>query len=206
MLKKYSVLLLLGGGLTLLSCTPQQKSCTDMEFAKNHKENCSAITLHGDTIYTVGILPKTGEKAPNFKLTANDLSEKSFSQDYLGKFVVLNIFPSIDTKVCAQSVRTFNQKASELTNTVVLCISKDLPFAQQRFCGAEGIDNVVTLSDFRHSFGEIYGVQIADGPLEGLLSRAVVVVNPEGNIIYEEQVPEIGQEPNYEAALKAIKG
>lgn len=186
----------------VVGCKKKESACTP---AHHSEKQCATLTMRGDTLYTVGVLPRVGEKAPDFKLTANDLSEKSLSKDYLGKFVVLNIFPSLDTKVCAQSVRTFNEKAADLTNTVVLCISKDLPFAQARFCGAEGIQNVVTLSDFRHSFGKVYGVQIAGGKLKGLLSRAVVVINPEGTIVYEEQVPDIGQEPNYEVALAAIK-
>lgn len=188
--------------LCFMSCNKKSNSCTT---AHHSKAKCTAITMRGDTIYTVGVLPKVGEMAPDFKLTANDLTEKSLSKDYLGKYVVLNIFPSLDTKVCALSVRTFNEKAAGLKNTVVLCISKDLPFAQQRFCGTDSIKNAITLSDFRHSFGEVYGVKIADGPLKGLLSRAVVVINPKGKIIYEEQVPDIANEPNYDAALKAIK-
>jgi len=157
-----------------------------------------------DTIHTVGHLPKVGTTAPGFSLAANDLSTKRLA-DYKGQFVILNIFPSIDTKVCSESVRTFNEKAASLENTVVLCISKDLPFAQSRFCGAEGIENVVTLSDFRSDFGKIYGVEIAEGPLKGLLSRAVVVINPDGKIVYEQQVPDLGQEPNYDAAIKAVR-
>src|SRR5699024_10057556 len=149
-------------------------------------------------------LPKVGTTAPGFSLAANDLSTKRLA-DYKGQFVILNIFPSIDTKVCSESVRTFNEKAASLENTVVLCISKDLPFAQSRFCGAEGIENVVTLSDFRSDFGKIYGVEIAEGPLKGLLSRAVVVINPDGKIVYEQQVPDLGQEPNYDAAIKAVR-
>ena len=146
-----------------------------------------------------------GTKAPDFNLTAGDLSEKSLS-DYKGKNVVLNIFPSVDTGVCAQSVRTFNEKVSAADNTVVLCVSKDLPFALSRFCAAEGLQNVETLSDFKsNEFSDAYGVKMTDGPLKGLLSRAVVVLNPEGNVIYNEQVPEIGQEPDYNNALNALK-
>lgn len=161
------------------------------------------ITFKGDGVNTVGSLPAVGTEAKDFTLTATDLSDKSLS-NYKGKNVILNIFPSINTGVCAQSVRTFNEEASKLDNTVVLCISKDLPFAQAEFCGAEGIKNVEMLSDFRSSFGEEYGVQMADGPLKGLHSRAVVVIDPQGKITYEEQVPEIGQEPNYDAAIQAI--
>lgn len=164
----------------------------------------ATITLKGNTIHTAGELPGVGTKAPNFKLAAVDLSDKSLS-DFAGKKVVLNIFPSIDTGVCAQSVRTFNEKASNLDNTVVLCISKDLPFALNRFCAAEGLENVVSLSEFRDdNFSSVYQVKITDGPLAGLMSRAVVVINEEGNVVYTEQVPEIGQEPNYESALNAL--
>lgn len=163
------------------------------------------ITFKGNPINTSGNLPEVGTKAPDFNLTASDLSEKSLS-DYKGKNVVLNIFPSVDTGVCAQSVRTFNEKVSAADNTVVLCVSKDLPFALSRFCAAEGLQNVETLSDFKsNEFSDAYGVKMTDGPLKGLLSRAVVVLNPEGNVIYNEQVPEIGQEPDYNNALNALK-
>lgn len=163
------------------------------------------ITFKGNPINTSGKLPEVGTKAPDFNLTASDLSQKSLS-DYQGKNVVLNIFPSVDTGVCAQSVRTFNEKVSAADNTVVLCVSKDLPFALSRFCAAEGLQNVETLSDFKsNEFSDAYGVKMTDGPLNGLLSRAVIVVNPEGNVIYNEQVPEIGQEPDYNNALNALK-
>ncbi|WP_277632472.1 thiol peroxidase [Avrilella dinanensis] len=163
------------------------------------------ITFKGNPVNTSGNLPETGSKAPNFKLTTSDLSEKSLS-DYKGKNVVLNIFPSVDTGVCAQSVRTFNEKVSSANNTVVLCVSKDLPFALSRFCAAEGLKNVETLSDFKtDDFSQSYGVKMIDGPLNGLLSRAVVVINPEGEVVYNEQVPEIGQEPDYENALNMLK-
>lgn len=163
------------------------------------------ITFKGNPINTSGNLPEVGTKAPDFNLTAGDLSQKSLS-DYQGKNVVLNIFPSVDTGVCAQSVRTFNEKVSAADNTVVLCVSKDLPFALSRFCAAEGLQNVETLSDFKsNEFSDAYGVKMTDGPLNGLLSRAVIVVNPEGNVIYNEQVPEIGQEPDYNNALNALK-
>lgn len=163
------------------------------------------ITFKGNAINTSGNLPEVGTKAPDFNLTASDLSQKSLS-DYQGKNVVLNIFPSVDTGVCAQSVRTFNEKVSAADNTVVLCVSKDLPFALSRFCAAEGLQNVETLSDFKsNEFSDAYGVKMTDGPLNGLLSRAVIVVNPEGNVIYNEQVPEIGQEPDYNNALNALK-
>jgi len=164
----------------------------------------ATITLKGNEIHTLGNLPSIGDKAPDFTLTATDLSSTSLS-DYLGKKVVLNIFPSIDTGTCAQSVRQFNQEAAELENTVVLCISKDLPFAQTRFCGAEGIENVVMLSDFRTGdFGKSYEVEFTDGPLQSLLSRSVVVLDESGNVRYTEQVPETVDEPNYKAALEAL--
>ncbi len=162
------------------------------------------ITLKGNAINTIGNLPSVNSKAPNFTLTAVDLSAKSLS-DFSGKKVVLNVFPSVDTGTCATSVREFNKKAANLDNTVVLCISKDLPFAQARFCGAEGIDNVVMLSDFATSnFGKSYELEITDGPLANLHSRAIVVIDENGNVKYNEQVSEIVDEPNYEAALKAL--
>ena len=164
----------------------------------------TAITLGGNAIHTVGKLPAVGTQVKDFTLTGVDLKDKTLA-DFKGKYVIMNIFPSVNTGVCSKSVRKFNQDAAGLNNTTVLCISKDLPFAQKAFCGAEGIDKVVMLSDFRTDFGNTYGVQIADGPMKGLLSRAVIVVNPEGKIVYEQQVPEIGQEPDYTAAIAAIK-
>lgn len=165
----------------------------------------ASITLQGNSINTIGNLPKTGEKAPDFKLKANDLSTKSFS-DFKGDKLILNIFPSIDTGTCAASVRNFNKEAASLENTKVLCISKDLPFAQARFCGAEGIENVITLSDFATGdFGKNYGLEISDGPLANLHSRAIVVLDQNGIVLYSEQVPEIVDEPNYTAALNSIK-
>lgn len=171
------------------------------------EENCMArITLKGNPINTVGTLPAVGQPAPDFKVTKSDLSALSLS-DLKGKKVVLNIFPSIDTGVCATSVRKFNQEAANLPNTVVVGVSRDLPFALGRFCGAEGIKNVVTTSDFRNgSFGKAYGVTITDGPLEGLLSRSVVVLDEGGVVRYTEQVPETAQEPDYAKALAALKG
>lgn len=166
----------------------------------------ATITFKGNPIQTNGNLPTVGTKTPDFKLTAADLSEKTLA-DFAGKNIVLNIFPSVDTGICAQSVRTFNEKLSTLENTVVLCISKDLPFAQSRFCAAEGLNNVVSLADYKsEDFANNYGVKMVEGPLAGLHSRAVVVVNPEGDIIYTEQVAEIAQEPSYENALAAIQG
>ena len=164
----------------------------------------TAITLGGKTIHTVGKLPAVGTSLKEVTLTGVDLKDNTLA-DYKGKYVIMNIFPSVNTGVCSKSVRKFNEDAANLKNTTVLCISKDLPFAQKAFCGAEGIKNVVMLSDFRTDFGNAYGVQIADGPMKGLLSRAVIVVNPEGKIVYEQQVPEIGQEPDYAAALAVIK-
>jgi thiol peroxidase len=149
-------------------------------------------------------LPAVGSQAPNFTLTRVDRTDVQLS-DYLGKRVVLNIFPSIDTTTCAMSVRRFNQLAAELDNTVVLCISKDLPFAQKRFCGAEGIENVETLSQYRNtSFSDAYGVDITDSPMRGLMSRNVVVVDEKGNIIHTEAC-ELGQEPNYDAVMDVLK-
>lgn len=162
------------------------------------------ITLKGNPVKTVGYLPKVGKKAPKFSLVKADLS-KGKLKDFRGSKLILNIFPSLDTGTCAASVRRFNKEASELENTKVLCISRDLPFAQARFCGAEGLDNVITLSDFaKGKFGKSYGLTIKNGPLVNLLSRAIVVVNEEGVVTYTEQVPEIVDEPNYEEALKAL--
>jgi thiol peroxidase len=164
----------------------------------------ATITLKGNPIETVGDLPKVGSKAPSFNLVAHDLSEIS-SESFAGKQVVLNIFPSVDTGTCAMSVRKFNEAASGLDNTVVICVSADLPFAAGRFCGAEGIENVKTGSVFRQpAFGLDYGVTVTTGPLAGLLSRSVVVIDAAGNIAYTEQVQETVEEPSYEAALAAL--
>ena len=164
----------------------------------------ASITLDGNPVHTSGELPKVGTKLADFKLVKNDLSTATLS-DFAGTNLVLNIFPSIDTGTCATSVRTFNATASQLENTKVLCISRDLPFAQKRFCGAEGIENVVNLSDFKDgSFGKTNGLEIADGVLAGLHSRCIIVVDASGSVIYTEQVPEIANEPNYEAALAAL--
>ena len=164
----------------------------------------ASITLKGNPIHTIGNLPETGNQAPDFSLVKTDLSEASLA-DFKGNRLVLNIFPSIDTPTCAASVRAFNQKAAALDNTKVLCISRDLPFAQARFCGAENLDNVITLSDFDSgSFGQDYGLTIADGPLKGLHSRAIVVVDENGKVIYTEQIGEIADEPNYEKALAVL--
>jgi len=162
------------------------------------------ITLHGDPVKTIGSLPATGTAALPFTLVKSDLSEVSLNE-FKGKNVILNIFPSIDTGTCAASVRRFNKEAASLKNTAVLCISADLPFAGGRFCGAEGIENVSTASVFRApGFGKDYGVEIISGPLKGLLSRAVVIVNGEGKVIYTQQVSEIADEPDYASALKSL--
>ncbi len=162
------------------------------------------ITLEGNPFNTVGDLPAVGSKAPDFTLTNTDLADVSL-QDFAGKKVVLNIFPSLDTPVCADSIRRFNQEAASMDNAVVLSVSADLPFAFTRFCSTEGIENVVSLSVFKSpAFGKDYGVGIEEGVLSGLLSRAVVVVDEAGNVTYTEQVPEIAQEPDYAAALSAL--
>lgn len=165
----------------------------------------ATITLKGNAIETIGTLPAKGAAAPGFTLVKTDLSEVTLA-DYKGKKVVLNIFPSIDTPVCAASVRSFNKTAGELENTVVLCISADLPFAHTRFCETDGLKNVESLSVFRSpAFGKDYGVTITTGPIAGLLSRAIVIIDADGKVVYTEQVPEIAQEPNYDAALAALK-
>jgi thiol peroxidase len=162
------------------------------------------ITLRGNPIHTVGDLPAPGTAAPGFSLTGTDLKEVTL-ESFRGKRVVLNIFPSIDTPVCANATRRFNKVAGESENTVVLCVSGDLPFAHKRFCEIEGLKNVVPLSVFRSpGFGKDYGVAIVDGPLAGLLSRAVVVIDAKGAVMYREQVPEIGQEPDYDKALAML--
>ncbi len=164
----------------------------------------AAITLGGNPINTSGILPQVGSQAPAFSLVKNDLSIATLA-DYLGNKLVLNIFPSIDTATCATSVRKFNESASKLENTKVLCISRDLPFAQKRFCGAEGLENVENLSDFNTGkFGKDYGLEIEESVLAGLHSRVVIVLDENGVVKYAEQVPEIADEPNYEAALASL--
>ncbi|MDB4075712.1 thiol peroxidase [Crocinitomicaceae bacterium] len=164
----------------------------------------SKITLKGNAINTNGVLPAIGSIAADFKLIAGDLSVKTLG-DFKGKNLVLNIFPSIDTGTCAASVRNFNKMAADLLNTTVLCVSRDLPFAQNRFCGAEGIENVIVLSDFNTGqFGKDYGLEIVDGPLAGLHSRCIVVLNGEGKVVYTEQVAETSEEPNYDLALALV--
>ena len=163
-----------------------------------------AQTLLGDnTVNTVGDLPSVGSHTPSFTLTKSDMSEISES-DFTGQRVVLNIFPSLDTKVCAISVRKFNEIAAGLDNTAVLCVSADLPFAQARFCGAEGLTNVITASTFRSDFGSAYGVKMADGRLAGLMARSVVVLDETGTVVHSQLVPAIGQEPDYDAAVASL--
>ena len=164
----------------------------------------ASITLGGNPVHTNGELPTVGSKATDFNLVKTDLGTASLA-DFAGSKVVLNIFPSVDTGTCAASVRKFNEKASALANTKVLCISRDLPFAQKRFCGAEGLENVINLSDFKDGgFGKNYGLEITDGPLAGLHSRVVIVLDENGTILHTEQVKEIADEPNYEAALAVL--
>jgi len=165
----------------------------------------ATITLKGNKINTIGNLPKVGEVIKNFELLKNDLSKVGL-KDFAGSKLVLNIFPSLDTGTCAASVRNFNKEAANLKNTKVLCISRDLPFAQARFCGVEGINNAMTLSDFNTGkFGKDYSLEIADGPLAGLHSRVVIVCDENAKVLYTEQVPEIVNEPNYKAAIEALK-
>lgn len=164
----------------------------------------SQITLKGKPVTTYGHLPEIGEKAPHFELIKSDLNTATL-QDFKGKRVIMNIFPSIDTNVCATSVRNFNEKASGLKNTVVLCISRDLPFAQQRFVDDENLENVINLSDFKErNFGKDYGLEIIDGPLEGLLSRVVIVLDENSKVLHAQQVKEMGEEPDYLEALKPL--
>jgi thiol peroxidase len=162
------------------------------------------ITLGGNPATTCGDLPAIGTKAPNFSLVKTDMSVSTMD-DFAGSKLILNIFPSVDTGVCAASVRHFNEKVSSLANTKVLCISRDLPFAQQRFCGAEGLENVINLSDFVDgSFGKDYGLEITDSAFRGLHSRVIIILDETGMVTYTEQVPEIGQAPDFEAALAAL--
>jgi thiol peroxidase len=164
----------------------------------------ASITLDGNPINTSGEIPKVGIKVPGFSLVNSKLSESTL-QDFTGTKLVLNIFPSVETGVCSASVRRFNQMASGLANTKVLCISRDLPFAQSRFCASEGLENVINLSDFKTGqFGKDYGLEITEGIFGGLHSRVVIIVDETGTIIYTEQVPEIATEPNYENALAAL--
>jgi thiol peroxidase len=169
----------------------------------NKEDIMAQVTFQGSPVQTVGELPSVGSAAPDFTLVKQDLSDVSLA-DLKGQNIVLNIFPSIDTGVCATSVRTFNEKAAGLENTTVLCVSVDLPFAHGRFCGAEGIENAVTASAFRASFGGDYGVAIEGGALDSLFARGVVVIDGSGKVVYTELVAEITDEPNYDAALSAL--
>jgi len=180
------------GGAVVLACG-----------AACYKVPMATTSLRGNPVHTVGDLPATGDKAPAYTLTGTDLSDV-MSDSFLGSRVVLNIFPSLDTATCAASVREFNKRASALENTVVLCVSADLPFAMRRFCGAEGIENVITASAFRSSFGTDYGVTMTDGSMRGLLARSVVVVDTDGSVIYTQVVPDIGTEPDYDTAVAAL--
>jgi thiol peroxidase len=162
------------------------------------------ITLGGNPVKTSGELPAIGSQLSDFQLVATDLSTKTLN-DFTGSKLVLNIFPSVNTGVCSASVRQFNTEASELENTKVLCISRDLPFSQEQFCAAEGLNDVVMLSDYKTgAFGKSYGLLMTNGIFDALLSRSVIVADETGKVIYTEQVPEIGQEPNYKAALEAL--
>ena len=163
----------------------------------------ATVTLQGNPLETIGELPAVGSAAPAFELVKTDLSTVTLA-DLAGKKIVLNIFPSVDTGTCAMSVRTFNEKAASLDNTVVVCVSADLPFAAARFCGAEGVENVETGSTFRSDSGKAYGVEFTTGPLTGLLSRSVVVIDEEGKVAYTQQVAETADEPDYEAAIAAL--
>jgi thiol peroxidase len=172
---------------------------------RSKKEDFMAQTaFKGTTVHTSGELPQVGDTVPDFKLTSQELEEKSL-QDFAGKRKILNIVPSLDTGVCAASAKTFEGRAPQLSSTVIITISKDLPFAQQRFCQAEGIDNVVTLSAFRApEFGRNYGVDQVDGPLRGLLARAVVVLDEQNRVLHSQLVSDIAQEPDYDAAVAAL--
>lgn len=165
----------------------------------------STVTLQGKPFNTIGALPKIGSQGPDFTLTKTDLTELPMKQ-CLGKRTLLNIFPSLDTPTCAMSVRHFNEEASKLDNIAILCVSADLPFAQKRFCAAENINNVMTVSTFRHpEFGVKYGVAIKDGPLSGLMSRAIIILDEKGKVLYTQHVSELANEPDYQAALAALK-
>ena len=165
----------------------------------------SKVTLKGNPVNTIGELPLVGSKAPDFTLVGSNLGEVK-NTDFAGKRMILNIFPSLDTATCAASVRRFNVEAAKLENAAVVCVSKDLPFAHGRFCTTEGIANVVSASEFRsNAFGKNFGVMITDGPLQGLMARAVVVVDKDGTVIHSQIVPEITEEPDYQSALDSLK-
>lgn len=186
-------------------CSNKTNKQKDMACCK--KKNCntgSTIKFKGNNITTSGCLPKVGEQAPDAVLTNKGLEDVKISS-FFGKTVILNIFPSLDTPTCATSVRTFNKIASELPNTVVLCISMDLPFAASRFCTTDGLNNVIALSGFRSDFGKVYGVELADLPLKGLYTRAIVIIDENGKVAYTELVEEISKEPNYNEAINCVK-
>jgi thiol peroxidase len=169
------------------------------------RNNMATVTLKGQEVRTNGELPAVGSKAPDFTLTKTDLTDTTFA-DFSGRNIVLNIFLSLDTSTCAMSVRRFNEMAASLKDTVVLCVSEDLPFAQKRFCGVEQIDNAITLSAYRYrAFANNYGVRILYGPMKSLMARSVVIINKMGRVVYTEQVPEISQEPDYESALSVLR-
>ena len=180
------------------------KKTVKKDVRKAAKTSGSKVTLGGNPVSTSGKLPKKGAPAPAFTLTTGALQEIS-NKDLRGKRVILNIFPSIDTPTCATSTRTFNSLASSLNNTEVYCVSADLPFAQGRFCGSEGLANVKTASSFRSNFGKAFGVNLTDGVLKGILARAVVVLDENGKVLHSELVSEIANEPNYEAAISSLK-
>ena len=189
--------------ILLVACTSGPKEQNNETKANPQGET---FTLGGNAMHTTGLMPKVGSMAPDFHATLGTLEETTL-QNYKGEKVILNIFPSLDTPTCARSVRAFNEQAAGLENTVVLCMSMDLPFAQSRFCSIEGISNVVALSLFRSpDFSQAYGLQIADGPMKGLMARAIIVIDEQGKITYTELVKEVTEEPNYEAALNAVKG
>lgn len=194
--------LALGATTTAFAQSPDGITGASAVQTGQTKNKGESIIYKGNTLHTTGKMVKTGRKAPDFHLTQSDLQDVKLS-DFKGKKVILNVFPSLDTPTCAVSVREFNEKASGLENTVVLCISMDLPFAQSRFCTTEGLTRVIPLSAFRsQDFIQNYGLQIADGPMKGLLARAVIVVDEKGIVRHIQLVKEISQEPNYEAALE----
>jgi len=171
---------------------------------KSSPKKGTQVTLGGNPVHTVGSLPKVGAKLPSFTLTTGDLQDVS-NKDFAGKRIIFNIFPSIDTNTCATSTRTFNSLVGNLKNTEVWCVSADLPFAQKRFCGAEGLNNVKTASTFRSDFGKTFGVTLRDSVLKGVLARAIVVADEKGKVLHTEMVSEIAKEPNYDAAVKALR-
>lgn len=170
---------------------------------KSTPKKGTQVTLGGNPVHTVGSLPKVGAKLPSFTLTTGDLQDVS-NKDFAGKRIIFNIFPSIDTNTCATSTRTFNSLVGNLKNTEVWCVSADLPFAQKRFCGAEGLNNVKTASTFRSDFGKTFGVTLRDSVLKGVLARAIVVADEKGKVLHTEMVSEIAKEPNYDAAVRAL--